>query len=615
MQTGEDAYIYLTFKVKTDGNGRVILDDANSLKYNIAEINGYKNYYKSGTVLPNYGAVGGDSTPAGIVDENSTPGNLKASDLTGEKYEQNFEDDTDRAKGLNVHLNSTEREINGTVWEDKRTISNSQTGNALIGNGIYDTGESGVENIEVGMYEVVNGKVSDTPAKIFNGTDWVEATLKTDSKGNYNIKGYIPGDYIIRFTYPNGNDYKSTLYQVGMAQPGTDVRQDDAQGKQVPGFEDYEKQSESATYGYNIALGETDTRRVSDAKDTWGVRQAINDYGNNSGNGVTYNQYAKELINLSNPKVYMIAETGVIRMEVEYNREISDSSQSTAYNISNVDFGIVERPKAGLKLNKKVSNLKIVLSDRRVMFDTTKSADNLIWTEKGDALFGGLIQVIMDEELMYGANIQITYEFQAENTGEIDYKDQKFYYTGIEDNAKANIVKTSIDKVIDYVSNNIQFRESDNSGIWKIPKTDEIDVSDAVKEKLSKYNTIITTESLKQGLEPGQTSDPVKLVLSQLITSRDNYRYTNIAEVITYSNDVGRRMQTSADPGKTGTPILPGNQDPEIDPTEQDASEAENISIIPPYGKPYLYFGLGIGIVGMLIVAIILIKTKVLKKE
>lgn len=613
MQTGEDAYIYLTFKVRTDDNGRIILDDANSLKYNIAEINGYKNYYKSGTVLPNYGAISGDSTPAGIIDENSTPGNLKASDLTGEKYEQNFEDDTDRAKGLQVHLNSTERELNGTVWEDKRTISNSQTGNALIGNGIYDTGESGVENIKVEMYEVVNGKASDTPAKIFDGTNWVDSTFVTDSNGNYNIKGYIPGDYIIRFTYPNGNDYKSTLYQVGMAQPGTDARQDDAEGKQVPGFEDYEKQSESVTYGYNIALGETDTRRVSDAKDIWSVRQAINDYGNNYGNSVTYNQYAKELINLSNPKVNMIAETGVIRMEVEYNREISDSAQNTAYNISNVDFGIVERPKAGLKLNKKVSNLKIILSDRRVMFDSAeKSANNLIWTPKGDALFGGLIQVIVDEELMYGANIQITYEFQAENTGEIDYKDQKFYYTGIEDNVEANIVRTSIDKVVDYVSNNIQFRESDNSGIWKVDK--DVEVADEIKEKLSKYNTIITTESLKQGLEPGQTSDPVKLVLSQLITSRDNYSYTNIAEVISYSNDVGRRMQTSADPGKTGTPILPGNQDPEINPTEQDASASENISIIPPYGRPYLYFGLGIGIVGMLIVAIILIKKKVLIK-
>ncbi len=615
LQTGKDAYIYLTFKVRTDDNGQVILDDnENGLKHNIAEINGYKNYYKDGTVLPNYDeAIAGDSTFSGIVDENSRPGNLSLSDLNGDKYEKNFEDDTDRSKGLKVSLNDTIREINGTVWEDKRTVKNNQTGDALIGNGIYDANEQGVENITVGLYEVIDGKVSDTPAKVFDGGTWKDATLSTGANGNYKIQGYVPGDYIVRFTYPNGNDYKSTVYQAGMAQPGTDTRQDDGEGKHIPGYTNYETQNESATYGYNIALGET-SGRVSDAKDIWSIRQKVDSYGNNNGNGVTYSTNAKDLVNANNPNIEMQAETGVIRMEVEYNKELSDSTEKSAYNLKNLDFGIVERPKAGLKLDKKVSNLRVELADHTVKIDASEKADHVGWTPKGDALYGGYIEATVDEEFMYGANIQITYEFKAENTGEIDYTDTQFYYTGKEPDKNKNIVKTTPDVLVDYVSNNVQFRLEDNTeGKWQINSNKDIDVSSEVAEKLKNYNTIITTDALKQGLIPGETSKTIKLVVTQLVTTSKGDEFQNIAEILTYSNDVGRRLQTQNDPGEPGSPIIPGNQDPEEEPTEQDSSSAEGIRVGPPYGRPMTYVGVIITILAILIVAIIIIKKKILR--
>ena len=40
LATGESAYIYLTFEVKKDESGRIILDDESSPKENIPEING-----------------------------------------------------------------------------------------------------------------------------------------------------------------------------------------------------------------------------------------------------------------------------------------------------------------------------------------------------------------------------------------------------------------------------------------------------------------------------------------------------------------------------------------------------------------------------------------------
>src|SRR5699024_6354189 len=42
----------------------------------------------------------------------------------------------------------------------------------------------------------------------------------------------------------------------------------------------------------------------------------------------------------------------------------------------------------------------------------------------------GLIQATMDEELMHGATIQISYQLTVTNVGETDYTGQDFYYKG-----------------------------------------------------------------------------------------------------------------------------------------------------------------------------------------
>ncbi len=79
---------------------------------NFAEINGYTTFYKDNTLLPNYGTVGSNDQ-AGLIDIDSKPGNLEADDLEEERYESNFEDDTDRAKSfLHIYVDDeAERKI------------------------------------------------------------------------------------------------------------------------------------------------------------------------------------------------------------------------------------------------------------------------------------------------------------------------------------------------------------------------------------------------------------------------------------------------------------------------------------------------------------------------
>ena len=81
--------------------------------------------------------------------------------------------------------------------------------------------------------------------------------------------------------------------------------------------------------------------------------------------------------------------------------------------------------------------------------------------------------------------------------------------------------------------------------------------------------------------------------------------YDNIAEIMQTSNTVGRRMAYS----------VQGNQKPSEPPTEPDASRAEQVVILPPFGDGYLYLGLGIFILTLLGVSIIVIKKTVLGKN
>ncbi|MBR1802737.1 MAG: hypothetical protein IJ777_02035 [Clostridia bacterium] len=682
MAVGEEVYLYLTFKINGSGSN---LDIANT-KHNIAEINGYSTFYANGTELPN-GITKNAKNTAGLIDVDSNPGNLTANMIQKEYL---WENDTDRAKGLKVSVIDSVREINGTVWEDKRNTQVEGT-DAVIGNGIRENGETVVSGIHVELYEVINGKTSEEIAKIWNGTSWQEAKIETDGNGQYKFEGFIPGDYIVRFTYGgeynaiyNGQDFKSTTYQFDIKQEGQSNDNTDAKRKYNE-YMDVNLQNETATYGYNIAKADNLGKNVSDAKDIWTDRQKVNAY---SSNGIT-NAKAEDLSKISTlgkdsearKQTQMRAETGVIAIEMEYNRTNSNGDNSASngkdylngndyngkYILQNIDFGLVERPKAQLELTKKISNVKITLANNNILFDANQSMNNILWKPSKEyrtnelkgvinsaegknnnihndytvaeivayrnrvnsliANTQGLIQATMDAELMHGATIQMTYDFTVRNVGEVDYHETSFYYTGKVADQGA-IVKTSADTIIDYVENNLQYRTSSNQAVWgwKAITKDEINtngyVNQEVSNVLSKYNTILATNALNKKLIPltentkkeaslyEQTYATTRLVLTQLITAENNsddMEYNNTAEIVKISNDVGRRMAFS----------VQGNQNPTQPISEIDSARAEKVVILPPFGNlhTYLYIGLGATIAILLGTSIVFIKKKVLKHE
>ena len=591
LQSGEAKYLYLTFKVnkeKKDGIYKVIT----GTKTNKAEIAAFKSYYKNGTVLPHYNGENEykvkNETIAGRVDRDSIPNNLN---------NEPKEDDEDEAPGLNVKVEG-DRTITGFVWEDAR---NNNVEGSMIGNGMYKQGsqdigdkdinindENGNTIIKIELLEVngVNEK-SKYEGLAQENLDYNGKVVRIIDKpqqinGNtFTFNNVVAGDYIVKFTYGdgsvkyNGQDYKTTVFK---------------------------------DYGDNIEYNSTQNSNLSGAADVWSEREKLN-----NSSKTMKNTKAKSLADKENCS--MTAETKKIVAEIEMNSKgiTEDATYSMPnYTISGVNLGLVERPKAQLELNKTVSNVKVTLADGSILFDASQgvNVDNVAWQQNTNKN-RGLIQLSMDQEIMHGASIQITYKLTVKNVGEVDYEGQPFYYTG---KTPGNKVTTTPNTVVDYVSNNLQFNKDNNSN-WEVVKLDKLYkeenspdnyIDQAVKTKAQKINTIVKTNALNTALEPGKSVDTT-LVLTQVITpenKNDNLTYSNIAEIVEVSNTVGRKMAFS----------IVGNQDPTANtPSEIDASIAERIVILPPFGDGNIvYYILG-AVVGIILIGgITLIIKKVL---
>lgn len=595
-------------------------------------------------------------------------------------------------------------------------------------------------------------------ASLNNAPTWETADTTTSAggdKGSYSFVGYIPSNYVVKFIYGidgmekdanggiiyNGQDYKSTEYYTPISDSNGNVAFDisnpDNNAYTYVGTMNYpvnpgrtyniydaKGNDPSTTYFFNLAQSDSDNKagnRYSDARDIMGpnsegqlvagTREYVNNYSNNAGNGVT-NSRAKELYDRSSTdftsNTFMVAQSGQISVEIEYNRTESETGDITGngsqdnqtsdnyskagyYKIQNLDLGLVERSKAQLKVTKQVTNVKVTLANGNTLFDASGRATNVLWskhvaheqdtentyTEKNNyqnqlmkepsarsnANNKGLIQLTMDEELMQGANIRITYAITVANIGEVDYEGNEFYYTGFftddvnyytgKNGATGvqTIVTTTPDNLIDYVGfktdentggtttvtrNNLQFNAEDNPDWEVIPLEGDNSITSkdyldgTAKEKAKLYKTIVVTKdtaSTKKELIPiiadqdsatkikdAFDSDPlnalatvngtssvsgVQLVLTQPL-SPDNTK----GDDMSYSNLV-ELVRTSNKLGRRMAYSVVGNQNPTEEPAEIDADTAQDVTILPPFGQHYIYYVLSGLVAGILIIGIV----------
>ena len=498
----------------------------------IAQINNYTSYYNDNA----YGKGYAKGTIAGKLDEDSIPGNL---DINGYNNLTTSKDNADRALGVQLIKQEESRKITGIVFEDatsqhdKDLRDEKAPNNAKFryGNGKYREGgtdqkDKPIEGVKVKLIDGTSGgKVYDEVTSGDNGT--------------YTIENVIPSaNYTIEFTYGNG-ETKQYNYQ------------------------DYKSTIDTSNINYDIKTNGTDSKGnviVANGRENYWYSNA----GNNSvakdkkkkynwEQSMTYTKAVK-LENYKDSESNDLSNTAATAKFVvpitEYGK---DSSGNAAFTINNMNFGLAEKPRSELTINKVVDHITITTSDGRTLIDGTPNGINSTsWTDR-------YVQAIVDENLIYGSTLKITYKYYVTNTGEIDFAYvgvNNFYDYGKIGQEGGMVIKTRADKIIDYVDNNLMYDEKMqanpedtklNENYWKIAEDEDLNLLGEKANKSAKnINTKLVTTELSEYLEPGESTEPIYLTLSKVLSSsedknKDALTYNNYAEIIQSTNQLGRR--------------------------------------------------------------------------
>lgn len=585
----------------------------------VAEIGNHSSYYNENA----YGKGYTKGTVAGKLDEDSIPGNfdiITYNRLTNSKARTDYvhtEDDADRALGVQL-VKGAGRKLTGRVFEDTTKVTSD---GSRLGDGTYNKNEDkSIEGINVTLIDTTRRN---------NNTYYA----KTDQNGEYTISGFIPStNYRIEFFYGgmrsddetakkyNSIDYKSTIDTTGIDY--ATISSIDSNNLKLPSGENSYWYANDKIKNKSVAKDESTNMKAKDLVYKSSV-ELENYYKNstedNSGKATTSGFIAP------------ITECG------------KNSTGKTDYIIENMNLGLAERPRSELMLHKEVDHITITTSDGRTLIDGTQGAINSTsWTDK-------YVQAIVDENLIYGSTLKITYKYWVENIGELDYlstgdvqynentnpyvkvkrinknNSKRKYYDYGEVGEDQEKVTTKADQVIDYVDNKLMYDKEiiipenakENKEYWELATEDNglSILGEGIKEGAGSINTKLITTKLDKELTPSGKTDEIYLTLSKVLSSEeDNDKnalvYNNYAEIIQSTNTAGRRSYSikngkllSDISNERGAPIIseedvkgkvnyvlsiPGDLNPKTLSTlkyEPDSAQAQEVSIVPPFGS------------------------------
>ena len=642
LESQKVKYVYITYKLNNDAINAVLNDDqefVNNPLDSVTEIASYSTF------------TDGFSTHYAGVDKDSRPGSAEPAN------EETFEDDTDSAPAFKLVLEEG-RVISGTVWEDEAlqdllNITNDPSNGVYKerkGNGEYEQGAESVVNGvtvdlivlsntsgEISSEELANADLSGelsgtepTIGSLYQREDLnnpVPATTTTGTNpdtgenGYYEFSGVIPGAYLLRFTYgnesiivrPDGTQeqiedvdkYKSTIYRGGSADNIGD---------------EYWYRTETS--------GEPSALRWSDARDQVGI----------NGNG-KYDLLADRFNNtkrfyygntgVANPETLTAIESRSRGFEIKMDYDVNLDNMSTyaeqdaglKFIFDNMDFGIIRRPIQRLDLNKEISYIKVTLANGQVVIEgdpRTEQIDHVRFLPDGDGDGCGDVHIELDSEIMQGATLTVTYDIIADTMdSEVDYKTEDYYIYGIPSSNIDDIIAPGIERLFDYLSNEISYDETNQTNIdsgWENIRNESMfetlvedgylsqEAFDAIKE----YNQVLSTNAFADmKIERRVEHLEVSKVLS------------NTAEDLIFDNDLevniltGRRTTKEEDDDEY---TIPGDYVPSNGPTGGD-DDYRYVTVTPPTGEnqnymPYIILGISAFII--LGTGIIFIKKKVL---
>lgn len=561
------SYLYLQFEVTNyndiGNNWRMTLASGSDIDLNnVAEIYSYTTFKDYDT-----------SSYLAVADNDSVPGNAIPGNI------DTYEDDTDAARTFKLELGE-QRSIEGNVFVDG-TSSEKQVAKVRLGDGIFNNGETTVKGVKVELYDTE----TDSPAQIFNEQYGIfeNAILDaTGDDGHFEFSGYVPGNYVIKYTWGDSTYtvqyYKGTIYEKDRV---------NKYGEPTKNEFWYRGLVEGKFYDDTISPDVRATDAWDDKNTRIRIDQQMADLKYNTiedeikkAYTTTGSDYIKD--------TKMTSTTPNMEMSVECITDVTDSRDDEGtFDINNIDFGIVERARQELNLNKRVSGYKITLANGQVLVNTKVNEDGslsetnpyTIWLapqidENGKLISNGLIKTEMDNEIIEGATLEIEYTMKVENVGELDYTTWDYYYYGRVPDDDSELVTISVEELLDYVDGRLPV--VDNK--WNLVGQDYLQKVNASQQNIKNELKTYITEKVKEPMTPKEPNNirTVTLQTSKLLTSTDDNEFNNVAEITT----VGKPEEPDI---PKGTPVKVSGDSDGI--RHFNKWDSQTITIIPSTGE------------------------------
>ena len=395
--------------------------------------------------VKNYAEITKYSTDeGGYVDCDSAPGNANIGGA------MQYEDDTDEARGVNLRISRTDREISGYVFEDKKEVKGDAP-EYITGNGVYDNGETPVDDVIVQLIEIKELEIGNTKHRLeyiwqetTSGSNVVKrisddgtqiTTIQyqdvTPETGKYVFRNFIPGDYIVRFIYGDGTYKDTAINQANILKYNG---------------QDYKSTLDENYSSKYFIPANYSSENSSVARDNEARRLEVMAYALGAADG-------KDLIIDSMDKLtntWMAAETS--KMIVE---DTMIDGVSTFYRKAN--FGLVARPETKLSLKKHIMSAELKDATGKTIVQAgvpdvgSQYLDNsteIVDFRNGISVENAPIEATattrsnrgywqVEANDVDGAELMITYKYIVTNIGEPDYLSQelvnKFKFTGAYD--------------------------------------------------------------------------------------------------------------------------------------------------------------------------------------
>ena len=648
----ESDVIELTYSVSAEAIKSLLNEEATL--NNAVEIESFSTAYGANTLYAEQRTGGRTNQPYAGYDYDSHPGNAGISINNEGRLEAKYpEDDTDIApsfvlcKDSDTTPNDPSNELrykvlSGNIWEDSDFNTED---NERLGDGNKGRDEKNLENVKVELYKVNNDNtISEEPATLYKVNDDGSISEKSavtfsDEHGNYSFGNNGVDRYIIKFTYGEGIDGTKTSSINGLNvnarnYKSTIISSNDENKVLYDIFKNGTIDDEwhlKTQKGYSIAL------------DDMQKRIAIEDL-----------QYS----NFSDA-IFMTAYSKPFKMQVEFDDSSEKTSsvgadgETTFDNELNIfDFGIIERAREDIFVEKTIDFVKVTLANGQVLIegnpnDTATQLNYVKGIGFGREINTGKqareslakrMVIEIDAELIQQAQLNMRYLITVTNNSEVDYDyyvdgqiKTEYYYFGTNSENSPKIT-SSVNKLIDYIDTdyNFNWEYSDN---WKETTVAELTVdgeelvSEATANSFNRYKAY-TTEMFSE-VGPGESKSDYAFA-SKLLANKDENRYENHIEILQIDAKTARTTGADEDKNTIQKQYKPGNYIPSLDKRvkndnvnneqpglhEQDDDRVE-VVITPPTGATkYITIYIIAGLAGLIVISlgVIFIKKKVLTK-